>query len=283
VSFATALDCARTRPTDPDVLAEVARTALAEGEEEAALAALAPAIAQRPTARLWQWKGLLERSIDEHADALDSLSAAAALDPADASIAHGLARVALEAGLPAEQLFANARVLAPKDGSVLLGLAGARLAAGRGEQAETELDAALRQSPLWIDGHVQLAQLRSMLGRADAATASLERALAELPHHAGLWQALFDLRLKSENFAALDEDVARARLHGVDAPLLRLYEAIAASEIGQMPRSTPQAGPGCRSGGSGICSDPAAQQTACRSSNGRLPGLERPPPGPTRP
>jgi tetratricopeptide (TPR) repeat protein len=225
------------RPEDPDILSELARAALEEGEEERALPAIARAVASNPTARLWQWKGLLERALDEHERACASFEAAVRLDPADAGIAHGLARVLLEAGLESEHLFERARGLAPADGSVLLGLAAARFAAGKGEQAEAELDAALRGSALWIEGHHQLAQLRSTLGKAETASASLDRALAEQPDRSVLWQALFDLRVKSEDFARLDEAVAAARRTGADPRLLLMYEAIAAAELGEVERA----------------------------------------------
>jgi tetratricopeptide (TPR) repeat protein len=237
VSFTSALQAAQSRPTDPDALSEVARTALREGEEERGLAALEGAVADSANARLWQWKGLLERSLDEHEKALASFEAAARLDPADASIAHGLARVALEAGIPAEQLYERARAVAPADGSVLIGLAAARLAAGHGEQAEAELEAALVASPLWIQGHHQLAQLRSMMGRVEQASASLDRALAVQPDQSGLWQALFDLRVKSENFAQLEDAVETAKRTRADPSIAQMYEAIAASELGQTARA----------------------------------------------
>ena len=237
MSFASALRAAESRSRDPDALSEVARTALLEGEEEQGLAILEEAVARSANARLWQWKGLLERSLDEHERALASFEAAARLDSSDASIAHGLARVALEAGLPSEQLFIRARQLAPADGSVLLGLAAARLAVGRGDESEAELDTILRQSPLWIEGHHQLAQLRSMLGKPNLASASLDRALARLPDHSGLWQALFDLRVKSENFAQLEEAVRSAKRGQADPSMLQMYEAIAASELGQTVRA----------------------------------------------
>src|SRR5918993_5021165 len=226
VSFASTLAEARERPTDPNVLAELARSALQESEEERGLAAIALALTQCPTARLWQWKGLLERSIEDHEKAIASFQAAARMDPSNPSIAHGLARVVLEAGLPAEHLYEHARRLAPADGSVLIGLAAARFASGRGEHAEAELNAALRRAPLWMDGHRQLAQLRSMLGHPQSATASVQRALSDFPQHTGLWQVLFDLRLKGEDFGSLDDDVARAASAGVDGALLRPYEAI---------------------------------------------------------
>jgi tetratricopeptide (TPR) repeat protein len=237
VSFESALASAIARPTDPDALAELAGHALREGEEEQALPFLWRAVGQSPTARLWQWKGLLERALDEHEQAVASFDAAAAMEPSDANIAHGRARVALEAGLPAEHLYEHALHLDPADGALRIGLAAARLAAGSGEQAEAELDAALRQSPLWVDGHNQLAQLRSMLGRPELAPASLEHALQRLPGEALLWQALFDLRLKTERFAELDAAVAAAARAGADRPLLRTYETIAAAELGQVARA----------------------------------------------
>ena len=237
MSFASAMRAAVADSRDPATLADLAGQALREGEEEQALPLIARALQRRPTAQLWQWKGLLERSLDEHQEALESFQTAARLDPADASIAHGLARVALEAGVPAEHLYERARALAPADGSVLVGLAAARLAAGHGEKAEAELDAALLRSPLWIEGHNQLAQLRSMLGRRERAPVSLERALAAMPGQARLWQALFDLRVKSEDFAGLDESVAAARCTQSEPSIVRLYEAIAASELGQTERA----------------------------------------------
>jgi tetratricopeptide (TPR) repeat protein len=237
VNFASALEAAHQRPIDPDALSELARTALAEGEEVRALPELEGAVRTTSNARLWQWKGLLERALDEHERALASFQTAARLDTNDASIAHGLARVALEAGVPAEHLFARARQLAPSDGSVLLGLTAARLAAGRGEQAEAELDAILSGSPLWFAGHHQLAQLRSMLGRAEHASASLERALAQMPDETALWRALFDLRVKTERFDQLQSDVEAAGRTRADRVLLRMYEAIAAAELGQLSRA----------------------------------------------
>ena len=237
MSFASALQVAVARPTDPGALADLANHAIREGEEERALPLIAHALRESPTARLWQWKGLIERALDDHEQALASFEIASRLDPADASIAHGRARVALEAGVPAERLYEQARVLAPTDGSVLIGLAAARLAAGHGEQAEAELDSALRRSPLWIEGHNQLAQLRSMLGRPELAVASLNRALESLPDQSPLWEALFDLRVKSEKFEELDQAVAAASRANAAPGLLQIYATIAAAELGQVERA----------------------------------------------
>jgi tetratricopeptide (TPR) repeat protein len=216
---------------DPDLLARLAEEALDQGEEECALPLLDQALQRQPSARLWQWRGLLERALDRHQEALGSYAQATRLAPSDASIAAGRARIALEAGLDARELYEQALRLAPTDGTLVLGLAAARLAAGLGDDAERDLDAILLRAPLWIQGHVQLGQLRSMLGRPGESAGSIERALAQHPHEPGLWQALLEIYLKREDFAEVAEIVERAASAGI-SPNVRLpYRAIAAAEL----------------------------------------------------
>jgi len=233
VSFAAQLAAAGR--ADAEGLAELARLALAEGEEQCALPWLRAAAAQGGDARLWQWTGLLQRALDLHEEALDSFARAARLAPSDAGIAHGRAHVALEAGVDAAALFDAARQLGPPKSEVLIGHAAARLAAGQGEAAAAELDEILAQVPLWIEGHRRLGQIRAMLGRPDEAAASLERALAALPGEAALWRALFDLHLQREDFAALEECIARATEQAEE--MRAEYGAIAAAERGEMARA----------------------------------------------
>jgi Tfp pilus assembly protein PilF len=235
-SFESALFTARERSDDEAALSDFARTALAQGQEEAALPLLRDAAGRLKSARLWQWTALLERSLDEHERAVASFDTAAALAPGDASIAHGRARIALEAGLPAEALFQTALELAPADGGVLLGYVAALLAAGRSEEAERTLDRALEGSPLWAEGHMQLAHLRSRLGKTDRTIASLERAIQRHPRNEQLWVTLFRIHLQTQNFAALDATVDRARPHLPREALLS-YEAIAASELAETERA----------------------------------------------
>ena len=234
MNFAAALAALARQESSAEAYEELARSALDEGEEEQALPILQRVAAQRPSPRLLQWKGLLERSLDEHGSALESFTEAARLDPQDAGIAHGHARVALEAGVQeAERLYERAKSLAPGDSAVLLGLAAARLAAGQGSRAEAELDALLAQAPLWLDGHRQLAQLRSMLGRRHEADASLRRALSQAPAQQQLWQTLFDLQIKQERFDDLLEEIGVARQSGAPAPLTEPFDAVARAELGQ--------------------------------------------------
>jgi tetratricopeptide (TPR) repeat protein len=180
-------------PLDPDALADLASKALRDGSEEDAAPILDQAARAAPrNARLWQWSGLLHRAIDQHDEALKAFANAARLSPGDASIAHGHARVALEAGMDARKLFDQALRLGPS-GDVFLGHAAARFAMGEGEAATAELAAILDRNPLWAQGHVQWAQLSSMTGRPEAATETIDRALRAHPHDVSLWQAALQI------------------------------------------------------------------------------------------
>lgn len=237
MNFEILLQSAALSSGDEALLVELATTALQSGEEERALPVLLASTRVNSNARLWQWTGLLQRALDEHEQARASFTIAAALAPQDSSIAHGLARVTLEAGQDAVGLYENAFRLAPSDGQVLLGLAAAKFAVGRGEEAAANIEAALARAPLWAQGYIELAQLRSMLGQGECASAALESALATRPHELGLWTILLDLALRREDYAGLDRCVTRARAAGQPATATLAWEAIAASEQGQIDRS----------------------------------------------
>ena len=231
MSFEAALATIAGREADVGHLDGLARAALAEGEEAAALSHVVPAAEASNSALLWRWAGLLHRSLDEHELAIGDFERAATLAPDDAGIAHGRARTALEAGIESVDLFLRARVLAPQDGSVLMGLAAARNAAGEGETAARELADALERSPGWLAGYEALAQLLATLGRRQSATDALERAVARFPQQEQLWATLFEMRVRQEDFAALADDLGRAEAAGLGALALAHYRAIVSAEL----------------------------------------------------
>jgi tetratricopeptide (TPR) repeat protein len=232
VSFDARLRQVEQGNDDTDTLSDLARDAIAEGEEERAFPHVVAAAQKRSDPLLWQWAGLLNRALDEHALALDCLSKAARLAPGDAKIAHGRAQVALEAGLDATALYEQARALAPGDPGVLMGLTAARMAAGQSQLAVSELEAILEQAPLWIDGHLQLAQLRSLLGQESAIFASLDRALVKHPRESSLWLARCDLYLRQESYGLLLATAGHAQAAGAPVTAVAFYRAVAAGELG---------------------------------------------------
>ena len=256
MSFERALAEARASPRDPGRLEQLARQALDHGEEERALSVFRSAPVARSNARTMQWRGLLERALDRLDDAVGSFEAAAALAPADPGIAHGLARATLEAGWPAEARFERALQLAPQDSQVLAGLVAARLAGGHGEQGERELAAIVARHPAWIDGHMQLAQLRSMLGKSDSVAASLETALAAAPRNADLWFALFARR------SATSTRRSAAPVNTGSRPIC--WFAIAPSH--QASSGAPTKRIGCSSGGMTGRTGSGASATCCAAA-----------------
>ena len=230
MSFDAALASASSR-SDVTAFEQLASGAINSGEEERALPLLAQALKDAPSARLWQLKGLLERSIDEHARALDSLAEAAKLDPANRGIARWHAVVALEAGLDARQLYEHALSLAPKNGDLLIGIAKARAAVGDTDDAIAGLSTFLEQAPGWTAGYEQLAQLLAAHGRAHGATAPLERALQCSPSVQQLWETLLYVQLRRGAYERLKETVERARSAGISSPEFRIYEGIHAAEF----------------------------------------------------
>ena len=231
MSFAAALAAVRRGTEDVDIFDDLARAALAEGEEESALPIVSAAADQKQSALLWQWTGLMHRALENLEPAIAAFAEAARLTPGDASIAHGHARVTLEAGLDAVILFQRARGLAPHDGAVLIGLAAALNAVGRRDEGIAILEAALEQSPLWTEGHEPLAQLLAVAGQADHAPASVERGISKMPREQRLWATLFDLRIRRENYGSLASDIVRAHAAGLPDAALGIYEAIAAAEL----------------------------------------------------
>jgi len=216
---------------DVDALCTVASEALGSGEEEAAIPAVRAAAESLNRPILWHWLGLLQRSLDEHEEALASFERAARLKPEGPKIAQALAQTAMEAGLPAVDLFENALVLAPQDGSVIVGLAAARNAVGDGERGAADLAAVLEQAPMWTYGHEQLAQFEATLGRPQEATASLERAIERFPNAQPLWETLLSVELRRGAYDALGPILERARAAAVTSPEFAIYEAVHAAEF----------------------------------------------------
>ena len=223
----TSADLARA---DANTLSDLAERALAEGRETEVLTSVRDGATRLESALLWQWTALLQRSLDDHREALESFANAARLDPANARIAQGRAHTAMEAGLPAVELYEEAQRLDPNSAPIFIGLAAARVAAGDGERAAADFDQVLDRKPSWLNGHVQRAQIVATLGRAGEATESIERALARMPAAVSLWETLLNIQLRRGDYRSLEPILSRARAAGVSSPEFAIYEAIDRAE-----------------------------------------------------
>lgn len=236
MSVTAALASKLSGSIDEQALADLASKAFEEGEEECALPLVERGAERLRSALLWQWKALLERSLDEHESALASFAEAARLAPSEVSIAHGHARTAMEAGLDARPFYERARSLAPRDGQILVGLAAARAAMGEGDRAIAELQAALANAPAWLYGHEQLAQLLATQGRSEEATSSLDQALERFPQAQPLWETLLNVQLRRADYQTLGDIIARAKGAGVSSPEFAIYEGIHSAEVDSEPK-----------------------------------------------
>jgi len=226
-------------PIDPVSVARVAKTALETQQEKAALPQVKAAAERLSNPRLWQWAGLLHRAIDEHRQAGLCFDQAARFAPNDAQIAHGRARVALEAGLSAVELFERAAQLAPIDGDLLLDLAAAQVAEGHVAQAIDLIDRTLMQHPGWTAGQQQLAHLRWMMGDREGFTKSLRRAIAGAPRDINLWHSLLFLLVHANRHDEMLAAIAEGRRMAGDSPVFDGNEAVALSDSGAYAAAAP--------------------------------------------
>ena len=220
---------------DIDTLAALAEQALSEGRELEVVNSIRDGAVRFESALWGQWTALLQRSLDRHEDALECFANASRLAPTDARIAQGRAHTAMEAGIPAVELYEEAQRLNPQNGPVIIGLTAARAAAGDGERAASDLRAILERMPMWLNGHVQLGQLLATLGKPEEATLSVERALERQPRAQALWETLLNIQLRRGAYSTLEPILAKAREAGAQSPEFAIYDAIHQAEFDPRP------------------------------------------------
>ncbi|MES2497492.1 MAG: putative 2OG-Fe(II) oxygenase [Pseudomonadota bacterium] len=223
----------RLHPSDAAAAEELARTALETESEDSALPlVIAAAGYHRDNPRLWQWVGLLHRSLGEHDLALPAFDRAAAIAPGDIRIAQGRAQVALEAGLDAVGLFETAIALEPNNGEMLLSRAAARVAIGDSERAVAEIEALIAQHPGWYAGHDRLIQIRWMMGDRERATELVDRTATANPADLNLWRVLILALIAAGRHEAALDAIRRGRVTLGEQLIFTANEATALSEMG---------------------------------------------------
>jgi Flp pilus assembly protein TadD len=120
-------------------------------EQEAAFASIP---------RYWSIRAGAERALGAKRDALASYDRAARGDPANARAIHGRARMSLETGRPAAELYRELVAAQPGDAEAWLGYAQALEAEHRGGEARQLVEQMLARAPGWTAALELLAQLR---------------------------------------------------------------------------------------------------------------------------
>lgn len=220
-------------PRNAAAAATACFAALREGREDDGIALAEAALAHHPDeARLHYAAGLLYRQIDENETAIPHLVRAAQLAPGDAGIAHMVARVHLEAGLPSAELFHKALSLAPQDEDAMLGYIGA-VVQDRGPAAGIALvEEAVARQPRWVAGQELLARLRWQGGDREGFTRRLEEALAADPRNLALWRSLIAARLNAEDLAGALAVIRRGRATAGEHKLFDANEATCLADLG---------------------------------------------------
>lgn len=231
-----------TQPADADIAYAAGMAAIDTGREEDALRQVEAARAASPDdPRLWNVSALLHRAMGDLAGAVPCSERAAALWPSDFGIAHLRARVALEAGLPAAELYENVLPLAEGEtarrDAVQLGLIEAVEAESGAAAAAERLDAIVALDPGWLEGHAYLARLRVVAGEGDRVTASFERALTVMPRDLYLWRELIVTLLHAERYEEALGAVRRARTMAGGHAFFDANEAVAFDELGDHVRA----------------------------------------------
>jgi tetratricopeptide (TPR) repeat protein len=225
-------------PRTADAVYRTVAIAVREGRAAEVLPLAYQGAADHPgDARLWQVLGLAHRRLDDLASAVEALTRAATLAPADPLIAHSVARARLEAGLPALDEFNRALALAPDDPQVIVGRAAAQFAEGEAEAAIADLEAQLRRFPGWLLGHGTLARLRQATGDAAGATASFEEALRAEPANGIIWGALVETLMQADRYEEALVAIARARAAVGASRTLDVAEAVSVAEQGATARA----------------------------------------------
>jgi tetratricopeptide (TPR) repeat protein len=218
-----------------DSMLRAGAAALQAGAWTEALAPVQGALRRHPdNARLWQLLGLLHRSLEDLAPAVEAFARAAELAPDDAMIAHGFACASFEAGLAAAPLFERAIRLAPSDRSIRLRHAAALIAEGKGEAAVAGLKQALRREPGWVEGHSALARMRWARGERDDFADSFEPALAAAGRDPALWRAFVETLLHEGLYDRALAAVERGRKVAGDLAAFDAGEAVARCELGEL-------------------------------------------------
>lgn len=222
----------RASPAD-DELFRRATQAWDEGIAESMLPEIERALAASRDYRLWHIHGLILRQLERREEALPSLRRAVELNPKAEKAARALARTLYEAGLPCIEEYGHAVQLAPASSDIIGELTAAFVGAGEVTTAMSGLEKILSRSPLWVEGHIKLSQLRWMEGDRDGFTRSFAEALRVYPQAIDLWREQIVSLIHAEQWDEALRVIAEGRAAIGDQPIFAINQAVIHAERGE--------------------------------------------------
>ena len=227
-----------TASTNADALVNLALSHRARGDIAQARALFEETVRNDPAhAPAWHQLGtLLTECFGEFDQAAAALDRALAILPGDKDFMRARGRVEIERGGDAIAWYVKAQASHPDDPDICLDLANARFEARDDDGALADLSTLTAKRPGWINGHAAIALLRWQRGEQSLAQ-GFEDALARDPSNQALWLACFDALSRAPDYAGMLRCVDRARSTFGEAQFLDRFEAMAASETGNLARA----------------------------------------------
>jgi Flp pilus assembly protein TadD len=221
------------RANDDEIFGQ-ATAAWSAGKGEGFLPQIERALRTSRDYRLWNIHGLILRQLDRREEAIPSLRRAVELNPNAVKSAHALAQTLYEAGLPSVDAYGHALRLSPGDPKIVSSLSMAFVSEGDVGTAISGLEKIVKRSPLWVEGHTLLAQLRWMEGERLGFTRSFEEALRAYPQSIDLWSELIKALEHAELWDEALRVIAAGREAIGDTPVFAVNEAVIYAETGQI-------------------------------------------------
>ena len=202
------------------------------------LAPVEQALRQAPKDfRLWHVHGLILRQLDRRELAIPSLERSR-----NWCRRHRWSRMASPGhcsrrACPASTLMAARSQLAPGDSAIMLGMTAALLADGEGDAAVRGLERIVGRSPLWVEGHKRLSEMRWLSGEREGFTRSFDEALKLHPTNYELRREQILALLHAEHWQTLLGVIESGRRAMGDLPLFSANEAVCYAELGETARA----------------------------------------------
>jgi tetratricopeptide (TPR) repeat protein len=225
---------------DPNATEPLLNLAILLSRSGEARQALDLLIAREPqllgSSRYWSVRASAERSVGDKRAALRSYDRASSLNPANARAAEGRARLALETGRDARDLYRAALNRAPNSPTAMLGYGQAFEAEGETDKARIVAEGLVDQAPGWVEALEWLGQLRWAAGErltfTDHYVAAADKAAS-----AQVFASWCRMLAGVDQYAEAASVAARARRALGNPDEFALLEAVHAGEAGDDERA----------------------------------------------